>query len=146
MSNLPTPEPGAAGLPRPIKYLGLALLLPAIGFTTMHVLTPALAGAHDGGFMGMTLGIFLAQLAFAYVLLPRYRPPVALGVFVAASFLAWNAAGVLARNAATLGLPEYPSNGATAGQRTWEILFFALYCAVSVALWEIAYRLQVSRR
>ena len=144
MSNPSSPEPGAAAFPRPVRYLALAVLLPVIGFTTMHVLTPA--GAHDGGFMGMTLGIFLAQLAFAYVLLPRYRPPVALGVFVAASFLAWNATGALAANAAALGLPEYPSFGATAGQRTWEVLFFALYWAVSVALWEIAYRSLVSRR
>lgn len=103
---------------------------------------PVLAGAHDGGFMGMTLGVFLAQLAFAYGLLP----PVALGVFVAASFLAWNATGAMAANAAALGLPEYPSFGATAGQRTWGVLFFALCRGASVALWEIAYRSLVSRR
>ena len=146
MSNLPTPEPGAAGLPRHVKYLALALLLPALGFTTMSVLTPALAGAHDGGFMGMALGLFLAQLAFGYVLVPSYRPLGALAVFIAASLLAWGATGVLEVNAEALGLPPYPPFGTHADERLWGFIFFVLYWVASVAFWEIAYRVIVDRR
>jgi hypothetical protein len=50
---------------RLIKYLLLVIGLPAIGFITMYLVRPLTSGAHDSGFLGMILGLVIAQVFFA---------------------------------------------------------------------------------
>src|SRR6185436_2118235 len=44
------------------KYIVYLVTLPLIGFASMYIFKPLTAGAHDGGFLGMVLGLTIGQI------------------------------------------------------------------------------------
>lgn len=46
------------------RYGIYIIALPASGFFFMAILKPLTAGAHDGGYLGMTFGLLLAEIVF----------------------------------------------------------------------------------
>jgi len=68
---------------RLLKYLSYLIALPIIGFTFMSIILPITRAAHDGGYIGMSIGLFIGQLIFSIVLLNfRWYICIVIGIAV----------------------------------------------------------------
>lgn len=51
------------------KYILYLLCMPTIGYIFMYALKDVTRGTHDGGFLGMFIGLFIVQIVFTMVIL-----------------------------------------------------------------------------
>jgi len=85
----------------------------------------------------MAVGLLIGQVAFACLLVDRWRVPSALAVWLLAAVSTWTVIPALMTG---LGADDDPDNLAV-----WGWIFFLVYTIVSVGFWECVYRLVRAR-